>query len=122
MKPLDVTRTAFAVIALVVGPHVAAGQAQEGPEQANSSAANEANALAEPRKMIDRGRSEDALKILDGLAARQPPPAGVDTLRGVAFYAQSRFADADAAFAIALNKNARDEEAIRKTGRGNSFS
>jgi len=116
MKPLDVTRTAFAVIALVVGPHVAAGQAQEGPEQANSSAANEANALAEPRKMIDRGRSEDALKILDGLAARQPPPAGVDTLRGVAFYAQSRFADADAAFAIALKKNARDEEAIQMRG------
>jgi len=116
MKPLDVTRTAFAVIALVVGPHVAAGQAQEGPEQANSSAANEANALAEPRKMIDRGRSEDALKILDGLAARQPPPAGVDTLRGVAFYAQSRFVDADAAFAIALKKNARDEEAIQMRG------
>jgi tetratricopeptide (TPR) repeat protein len=66
--------------------------------------------------MIDRGRSEDALKILDGLAARQPPPAGVDTLRGVAFYAQSRFADADAAFAIALNKNARDEEAIQMRG------
>jgi len=116
MKPLDVTRTAFAVIALVVGPHVAAGQAQQGPEPVNSSAANEANALAEPRKMIDRGRSEDALKILDGLAARQPPPAGVDTLRGVAFYAQSRFADADAAFAIALNKNARDEEAIQMRG------
>ena len=116
MKPLDVTRTAFAVIALVVGPHVAAGQAQQGPESVNSSAANEANALAEPRKMIDRGRSEDALKILDGLAARQPPPAGVDTLRGVAFYAQSRFADADAAFAIALKKNARDEEAIQMRG------
>jgi predicted Zn-dependent protease len=66
--------------------------------------------------MIDRGRSEDALKILDGLAARQPPPAGVDTLRGVAFYAQSRFADADAAFAIALKKNARDEEAIQMRG------
>jgi tetratricopeptide (TPR) repeat protein len=40
----------------------------------------------------------------------------VDTLRGVAFYAQSRFVDADAAFAIALKKNARDEEAIQMRG------
>src|SRR5215471_11669077 len=116
MKPLGVTRAAFAVIALAVGTHAAGGQTQPVQEPLNSSAAKEADALAEPRKMIDRGRPDDALKVLDGLAARQPTPTGVDTLRGVALYAQNRFAEADAAFAIALKKNARDEEAIQMRG------
>jgi predicted Zn-dependent protease len=66
--------------------------------------------------MIDRGHAADALKLLDGLAAQQPVPAGVNTLRGVALYAQNRFAEADAAFAIALKENARDEEAMQMRG------
>jgi predicted Zn-dependent protease len=115
MNPLDVTRAAFALVALAVGTHVAGGKTQGVPER-NPSAAKEADALAEPRKMIDRGRSEDALRVLDRLAAQQPVPAGLDTLRGVALYAQSRLAEADAAFAIALKKNARDEEAMQMRG------
>ena len=110
------TRVAFVVIALTMGTHAASGQVPSVPERVTPPPAKEADALAEARKMIDRGRPEDALKVLDGLAAQQPIPAGVDTLRGVAFYAQSRFADADAAFAIALKKDARDEEATQLRG------
>ena len=99
-----------------MGTHAASGQVPSVPERVTPPPAKDADALAEARKMIDRGRSEDALKVLDGLAAQQPIPAGVDTLRGIAFYAQSRFADADAAFAIALKKDARDEEATQLRG------
>ena len=116
MNPLDVTRAAFVLVALAVGTHVAGGQAQQVPERVNSSAAKEAEALAEPRRMIDRGRAADALKLLDELAAQQPAPGGVNTLRGVALYAQNRFVEADAAFATALKENARDEEAMQMRG------
>ncbi len=68
------------------------------------------------RKMIDRGRADDALKQLDALAAQQPLTAGLQTLRGVALYTQKRFAEADAAFADALKQNQGDEEATQMRG------
>ena len=40
--------------------------------------------LAQLRLMIDRGRTADALKQLDTLAAQQPVPSGVNRLRGLA--------------------------------------
>lgn len=65
---------------------------------------------------IDRGQAAEALKQLDVFAARQPVPAGVNRLRGLALYAQSKFADADAAFAAALLQDPRDVEAAQMRG------
>ena len=116
MNSLDVARDALAVIALAISTYGLAAQTQQIPERENSSAAKEADGLNESRRMIDRGNGADALKLLNGLAAQQPVPAGVNTLRGVALYAQNRFAEADTAFAIALKENARDEEAMQMRG------
>jgi predicted Zn-dependent protease len=66
--------------------------------------------------MIDHGRTAEALKQLDVLAAQHPVPPGVDRLRGVALYSQNHFAEADAAFAEALKLDAHDEEAMQMRG------
>jgi tetratricopeptide (TPR) repeat protein len=72
--------------------------------------------LIQLRLMIDRGRSADALKELGPLSAQQPVPAGVDRLRGLALYSQSKFVEADAAFASALKQDPHDEESAQLRG------
>jgi tetratricopeptide (TPR) repeat protein len=73
-------------------------------------------ALLEVRQMIDRGHTQEALKNLDTLRVQQPALAGVDRLRGLAFYAQSRFTDADTAFATALKLDPHDAESAQLRG------
>jgi tetratricopeptide (TPR) repeat protein len=72
--------------------------------------------LSQLRLMIDRGRSADALKELDPLSAQQPAPAGVNRLRGLAFYSQNQFVEADAAFASALKDDSHDDESTQMRG------
>ena len=72
--------------------------------------------LDQIRQMIDRGHATEALKQLDTLAAQHPVPAGVERVRGLALYSQDRFAEADSAFANALNADPRDEEATQMRG------
>lgn len=80
------------------------------------NASNASPSLAQLRLMIDRGHSADALKQLDILAAQQPAPAGVNTLRGLALYSQNQFAEADAAFVSALKQDPHDEESAQLRG------
>ena len=72
--------------------------------------------LAQLRQMIDRGRSEDALKKLDVLAAEKPVQAGVYRVRGLALYSLNDFTDADDAFASALRQDPHDEESAQLRG------
>ncbi len=72
--------------------------------------------LAAVRKLIDRGQPKEALRQLDQLAAQQPPPAGIDRLRGLAFYAEDDFPAADQAFAKALQQDSKDVEAAEMRG------
>jgi tetratricopeptide (TPR) repeat protein len=72
--------------------------------------------LVQLRLMIDRGRSADALKELDPLSARQPAPAGVNRLRGLALYSQNQFVEADAAYASALKDDPHDDESTQMRG------
>src|SRR5271156_2135621 len=72
--------------------------------------------LAAVRKLIDRGPPKEALRQLDQLAAQQPPPAGIDRLRGLALYAEDDFPAADQAFAKALQQDSKDVEAAEMRG------
>lgn len=72
--------------------------------------------LVQLRRMIDRGRAADALKELNLLSAQQPSPPGVNRLRGLAFYSQSQFVEADAAFASALKQDPHDAESEQMRG------
>jgi len=72
--------------------------------------------LAAVRKLIDRGQPKEALRQLDLLAAQQPPVAGIERLRGLAFYAEGDFSAADQAFAKALVQDSKDVEAAEIRG------
>jgi predicted Zn-dependent protease len=81
-----------------------------------TSSADTLQTLAQLRQMIDRGRSGDALKQLDLLAARQPVAAGVNRLRGLALYSENDYTDADVAFASALKQDPHDQESAQLRG------
>lgn len=78
--------------------------------------ASDSPTLVQLRQIMDRGQPAEALKQLDELAARHPGEPGVDRLRGVALYAQNRFAEADTAFENALKQDPRDEESTQMRG------
>ncbi len=107
-------------VVLVLSVMVAA-PAVEGQQSSASSIQADApsgaiSSLAQLRQMIERGESSEALKQLDRLKSQPSPPRGVDRLRGLAFYAQNRFAEADNAFATAVRVDAHDEEATQMRG------
>jgi tetratricopeptide (TPR) repeat protein len=72
--------------------------------------------LAAVKKLIDRGQPQEALRQLDAMAAQQPRPAGIERLRGMAFYAEGDFQSADEALAKALAENSKDVEAAEMRG------
>ncbi len=57
---------------------------------------------AEAQKLLDTGRLDEALKVLDTLAQQQPEPAGVERMRGMAFYEQGQIQSSATAFEHAL--------------------
>jgi tetratricopeptide (TPR) repeat protein len=93
---------------------------KQAPDAANAvnepAPADSSPTLAQLRAMIDRGQTPEALKQLDALAAQQPVPAGVNRLRGLAFYSLNQFSEADAAFASALKDDPHDLEAEQLRG------
>ena len=88
-------------------PSPASGQGLDGPAT---------DSLRTLREQINAGHVDAALTQLEALAARRPVPVGVNTLRGVALYGQSKLQEADKAFAEALLENPRDQEAAQMRG------
>lgn len=75
-----------------------------------------AQPTAEAQKLLDAGRLDEALKALDVLAQQQPEPAGVERMRGIAFYEKGQIEPANAAFARAIAQDPGDREAMQMQG------
>jgi predicted Zn-dependent protease len=71
---------------------------------------------AEAQKLLDAGRLDEALKALDSLAQQQPEPAGVERMRGLAYYEQGHMQSSGAAFERALAQDPSDREAMQMQG------
>jgi predicted Zn-dependent protease len=71
---------------------------------------------AEAQKLLDTGRLDEALKILDTLAQQQPEPAGVERLRGMAFYELGQIQSSATAFEHAVAQDPGDREAMQMEG------
>ena len=71
---------------------------------------------AEAQKLLDTGRLDEALKILDTLALQQPEPAGVERLRGMALYEQGQIQTSATAFEHAVAQDPGDREAMQMEG------
>jgi tetratricopeptide (TPR) repeat protein len=88
------------------------------PPPAFSQAGNPAGSspAAEAQRLLDAGRLEEALKALDALALQQPEPAGVERMRGMAYYEQGQIQSSAAAFERALAQDPADREAMQMEG------
>jgi len=88
------------------------------PLSARPQAANPSTPppTAEAQKLLDAGHLEEALKTLDTLAQHQPEPAGVERLRGMAFYEQGKIQLAAASFERAIDQDPSDREAMQMQG------
>jgi tetratricopeptide (TPR) repeat protein len=84
--------------------------------QAQDSKPPLSSPTAEAQKLLDTGRLDEALKILDTLAVQQPEPAGVERLRGIAFYEQGQIQSSATAFEHALAQDPGDREAMQMEG------
>jgi tetratricopeptide (TPR) repeat protein len=93
--------------ALIVLPPAAFAQAANPPG---------GSATADAQKLLDTGRTEEALQALDALAHQQPEPAGVERLRGTAYYEQGNMLLSAAAFARALVQDPGDRESMQMEG------
>jgi predicted Zn-dependent protease len=85
--------------------------AQSGAAPTQTSAS-----LAEAQKLVQQNRTAEALRMLDSLAAQSPEPAGVEKVRGMAFYHEDKLTDAEAAFARATAQDPHDTEAAQMDG------
>ena len=73
-------------------------------------------ATMEAQKLLDTGRLDDALHALDALARQQPEPAGVERLRGIAYYEQGDMQSSSTALEQALTQDPDDREAMQMEG------
>jgi tetratricopeptide (TPR) repeat protein len=86
---------------------------QVSPQTGNSPSSSP---TAGAQKLLDAGRLDEALKALDVLALQQPEPAGVERLRGMAYYEQGQIQSSAAAFERALTQDPVDREAMQMEG------
>jgi tetratricopeptide (TPR) repeat protein len=98
----------FLCFLVLVAPGV--GAQTQASKRAMSSPTVEAQTL------LDIGRLDEALKILDTLALQQPEPAGVERLRGMAFYEQGQIQSSATAFEHAVAQDPGDREAMQMAG------
>ena len=72
--------------------------------------------VAAAQRLIASGRFAEATQQLNALAVQKPEPAGVERVRGMAFYAQGKMDEAATAFAAAMSQDSTDREAIQMRG------
>jgi tetratricopeptide (TPR) repeat protein len=123
LQSLFIRRTARLAVsaALLLCPGNAPAQTAPptAPSQPASVPGNSAPApdsITEARRLVEGGRSEEALRELNKLAALTPEPADVEKLRGLALYQQNKLIDAEAAFAHAAAQRPEDVEATQMQG------
>jgi tetratricopeptide (TPR) repeat protein len=104
-------------IALVLLALAISGFAQEAkpPAAASGDQASEPT-FQTAQDLAGRGHLDQAMAMLDHLAAQSPEPAGVERLRGIIFYQREQFAQAIDAFTKAAAQDPNDRESIEMHG------
>jgi tetratricopeptide (TPR) repeat protein len=114
MAKLRVRRVLLQVVIGVVIGLTARPQWAQAPPQAGNSPVS--LTTAEAQKLLDSGRLDEALKALDALSLQNPAPAGVERLRGMAYYEQGQMQSAADAFDKAVVQDPSDREAMQMRG------
>ncbi len=106
-------RSSVAVMFLCLGSLTLNGQA---PGVAIGDSAVAASTFEDAQQMAAKGRLDQALNVLNQLAAQTPVPAGVERLLGMIHYEKDHLADAAEAFKKAIAQDADDREATEMEG------
>jgi len=85
------------------------------PSQSPATVAPE-DSLAKAHAALERGKPDDALAILQPLAAQQPPVKGVQHELGLVYYRTGKLVEAQRAFAAAIEQDASDRESVQMEG------
>src|SRR5271170_164135 len=94
---------------------LAAGQSSTSSIDA-PGATDAVSKLGAAQRAFAGGRSDDALRQLDALAATTPEPPGVERLRGFIYYQQKNMTAAEVAFARAVAQDPADHESMQMQG------
>jgi tetratricopeptide (TPR) repeat protein len=113
IEPLG--RRGALLLAAALGSLTAAAQTPSNIAQVTAAPTSQASTAA-AQKLIQEGRSAEALHALEPQAAQTPEPAGVEKLRGMALYQQNKLEEAAAAFARASAQDTADTEAAQMQG------
>ena len=111
--------TAILIGSFAAGPFAGSSPAQTASSPtvaAESQTKPPVDTLAEIQRLIDQGHADEALTRLDKIGATAPVPAGVQRLRGLAFYSQNKLQAAVESFAAALAADPADSMASRMEG------
>ncbi len=104
----------FSVITVLVFCFATLSLAQNAPTAAADTAT--APSFETAQDLAGRGRLNQAMGILDQLAAQSPEPAGVERLRGIIFYQREQFPQAIEAFTKAVAQDSSDRESMELHG------
>lgn len=104
-------------IALVLFCSAVSAFAQNPPAPAPASGdSNAAPTYESAQDLAGRGRLDQAMAVLNQLAAQSPEPAGVERLRGIIFYQRDQFSQAIGAFTKAVAEEPGDRESMELQG------
>src|SRR5258708_37371463 len=96
------SRIVVAIAYLLFSAIVLSAKAQEKPED-----------LALARGLLERGKTDEAVAVLQRISAQQPELKGLAHEMGVALYKKSNFAGAIPSLLAAVNEDHGDKEAIQ---------
>ncbi len=114
-RPLLVGVLAFCAVHVALGQALAADSKHDASPQAASSATADGT-FEQATRLMQQGKNDEALALLDGIAAAEPTRHGVARQIGIANYRKGDFLKAAASFRKALDEDPNDSEAVQLMG------
>lgn len=108
-------RVLIAAVLLCLASLRASGQVSQPAVSVGDSPAAQST-FDDAQQLAAKGRLDQAMSVLNQLAARTPVPAGVERLRGIIFYQTDQLPQAADAFAKAVAQDAFDRESTEMEG------
>ncbi len=106
--PLKRMVSVFLLVLLLQLPSSAIDKGASSPDDTSS--------LHPERSLLQQGRNEEALAILQKLAASKPVPKGLHHDLGIAWYRTGKLVDAEKEFDAAVQEDPSDKESVQMQG------
>src|SRR5436853_5916109 len=107
-------------LAVCAALHAESPAPQDAPKQngstSSASPAPRYASVEQATRLMQQGKNDEALQLLEGIAAAEPSRRGIVREIGIAYYKKSDFLKAVASFKKALEEDPGDSEAIQLMG------